>query len=84
MAAVRPSATTAQVTWDPPSPLGHTTGYTVFYSEILSGFNPSVTNVSGGSTDNVTLTGLFPNIEYNISIVATSLHLPSTSLSVCE
>ena len=39
-------------------------------------------DVSGGSTDNYTLTGLQNGDTYTISIVATSQHLPSESVTL--
>ena len=62
--AVQEGPTSIQVSWNPPSPLGDTTGYIIYYSGGSSG---SV-NVSGGSTDNYLLTGLQNGDSYNISI----------------
>ena len=71
--AVQEGPTGIQVSWTPPTPLGDTTGYRIYYSGGSSG---SV-NVSGGSTDNHLLTGLQNRASYTISIVGTSEHLPS-------
>ena len=71
--AVQEGPTSIQVSWSPPTPLGDTTGYRIYYSGGSSG---SV-NVSDGSTDNYLLTGLQNGDIYTISIVATSQHLPS-------
>ena len=62
--------TAIELSWTPPTPLGDTTGYRIYYSGGSSG---SV-NVSGGSTDNHTLTGLLNGANYTISIVGTSDH----------
>ena len=74
--AVQEGLTSIQVSWSPPTPLGDTTGYRIYYSGGSSG---SVI-VSGGSTDNYLLTGLQNGESYTISIVATSQHLPSESV----
>ena len=70
---VQKSPNEIRVSWTPPTPLGDTTGYRIYYSGGSSG---SV-DVSGGSTDNHTLTGLQNGASYTISIVGTSEHLPS-------
>ena len=68
--AVQEGLTSIRVSWSPPTPLGDTAGYRIYYSGGSSG---SV-NVSDGSTDNYTLTNLVMETSYNISIVATSQH----------
>ena len=65
------------LTWTPPSPLGDTTGYRISFTGGSSG---SV-NVSGGSTDNFTLTRFNSDEMYNISIVGTSEHFFSESVA---
>ena len=75
--AVQEGPTGILVSWTPPTPLGDTTGYRIYYSGGSSG---SV-NVSGGSTDNHPLTGLQNEASYTISIVAVSDHLPSEALT---
>ena len=72
------SPTSIRVTWTPPTPLGDTTGYIIYYNstDIID----NVT-VSGGSTDEYTLLNLEREAEYTISIVAVSEHLPSESLT---
>ena len=70
LTAVQEGPTGIRVSWTPPTPLGDTTGYRIYYSGGSSG---SV-NVGGGSTDNHLLTGLLSGTSYNISIVATSNH----------
>ena len=76
--AVQEGLTSVQVSWSPPSPLEDTTGYRISYSGGSSG---SV-DVSDGSTSTHTLTGLLNGASYTISIVGTSLHLPSGSIQV--
>ena len=71
--AVQEGLTSIRVSWSPPSPLGDTNGYRIYYS----GRN---VDVSGGSTDDYLLTGLQNGESYTISIVATSQHLPSESI----
>ena len=84
--AVQEDPTSIQVSWTPPTPLGDTTGYRIYYS---GGSNGSV-DISGGSTDNHVLTGLRNGASYNISIMGTSNHLPSSqelyprSIPLCE
>ena len=76
--AVQEGLTNVRVSWSPPSPLGDTTGYRISYSGGSSG---SV-DVSDGSTDNYLLTGLVNGASYTISIVVTSLYLPSELVEV--
>ena len=71
-------STSIHLTWTPPSPLGDTTGYRISYT-TGGGVSDSV-YVSGGSTDNYTLTGLSSGEVYNISIVGTSEHFFSESV----
>ena len=77
--AVQEGPTSIRVSWSPPTLLGDTTGYRIYYSDSDS--SDSV-DVSGGSTDNYTLTGLQNGDSYTISIVATSQHLPSESVTL--
>jgi len=71
--AVQEGPNSIRVSWTPPTPLGDTTGYRIYYSGGSSG---SV-NVSGGFTNNHLLSGLHNVASYNISIVGISEHLPS-------
>ena len=71
--AVQEGPTGIRVSWAPPTPLGDTTGYKIYYSGGSSG---SV-DVSGGSTGNHLLTDLQDGASYTISIMGTSGHLPS-------
>ena len=74
--AVQTHLTSVELTWSPPTPLGDTTGYRIYYSGGSSG---SV-NVSGDSTDNYLLTGLQNGDSYSISLMATSQHFFSDAL----
>ena len=82
--AVQEGLISIRVSWTPPTPLGDTTGYRIYYSGGSSG---SV-NVSGGSIDNYTLTGLQNGESYNISIVTlattSSQLLPSDTVTVAN
>ena len=78
--AVQEGPTSIRVSWNPSSPLGDTTGYTIYYSGGSSG---SV-NVSGGSTDNYLLTGHQNGDSYNISIASISQHFTSTAAIVLD
>ena len=82
--AVQEGLTSVRVSWSPPTPLGDTTGYRIYYS----GNNSGHVNVTDGSTDNVLLPGLQNGSIYTISIVATSLHFSSTAINqeviLCE
>jgi len=73
---VQVSSTSIQVSWTPPTPLGDTTGYRIYYS----GGSIGSVDVSGGSTENQLLTGLQNGASYAISIVGTSQHLPSNHI----
>ena len=77
---VQEGPTSIRVSWSPPTPLGDTTGYRIYYSGGSSG---SV-NVSGGSTDNYLLTGLQNGESYNISIVTVSQHFTSHAAIVLD
>ena len=70
--AVQEGPTSIRVSWSPPSPLGDTTGYRIYYN---SDSDSGSEDVSGGSTNNYLLTGLQNRVNYTISIVGTSLHL---------
>ena len=71
MTAVQTGPTSIRVTWTPPTPLGDTTGYIIYFTDEDDSDSGNVT-VSGGSTDMATLTGLQNGDTYTISIVATS------------
>ena len=76
--AVQEGLTSIRVSWSPPTPLGDTTGYKIYYSGGSSGSE----DVSDGSTDNYLLTGLRNGESYTISIVAISRHFSSESVEV--
>ena len=76
MFEVQSDGTSVLLTWTPPDPLGDTTGYTISYTGGSSG---SV-DVSGGSTNSYTLTGLIRGEMYDISIVGNSEHISSESV----
>ena len=69
--AFQEGPTGIQVSWTPPTPLGDTTGYRIYYS---GGSNDTI-DVNGGSTDNHLLTDLQNGVSYTISIVGISEHL---------
>ena len=72
------SPTSIRVTWTPPTPLGDTTGYIIYYTS--KDITDSV-DVSGGFTDEYTLMNLEREADYTISIVAVSEHLPIEPLT---
>ena len=77
--AVQEGPTSIQVSWSPPTPLGDTNGYMIYYSGGSSGSRSE--DFTGGSTNSKTLTNLQNGESYTIlSIVATSEHLPSESI----
>ena len=76
--AIQEGLTSIRVSWSPPTPLGDTTGYRIYYSGGSSG---SV-DVSDGFIDNSLLTGLQNGESYTIMIVGTSQHLPSERVAV--
>ena len=76
LTAVLEGPTGIRVSWTPPTPLGDTTGYRIYYSGGSSGSE----DVSGGSTHNHLLTSLKNGANYDISIVATSDHLNSDTV----
>ena len=71
LTAVQEGLTGIRVFWTPPTPLGNTTGYRIYYSGGSSG---SV-NFSDGSTDNYLVGSLQNGANYTIRIVGTSIHL---------
>ena len=76
--AVQEGLTSIRVSWSPPTPLGDTTGYRIYY--IYSGGSSGSEDVSDGSTYNYLLTGLQNGASYNIYIVASSQHLFSVDM----
>ena len=75
---VQSDGTSVLLTWTPPDLLGDTTGYTISYTGGSSGSE----TVSGGDTNNYTLTGLMRGEMYYISIVGTSEHISSGSVEL--
>ena len=76
--AAQEGLTSIRVSWSPPTPLGDTSGYRIYYRD---GDSSSYVRVSGGSRGNYLLTGLQNGDIYTLSIVATSQHLPSESVT---
>ena len=70
LTAIQENSTFIRISWTPPTPLGNTTGYIIYYSGKING---SV-NVSDGATNSHLLTGLQNGTSYTISIVGTSTH----------
>ena len=83
--AVQKDLTSIRISWSPPTPLGYTTGYRIYYSD---GNVSDIVDVSGGSTNNYLLTDLLTAATYTISIVGTFQHLPServeTMITLCK
>ncbi|CAI8044771.1 Neogenin [Geodia barretti] len=77
MFEVQSDGTSVLLTWTPPDPLGDTTGYTISYTR---GGSSGSETVSGGDTNNYTLTGLIRGEMYDISIVGTSEHISGESV----
>ena len=73
--AVQTGPTSIRVTWSPSS---DATGYRIDYDS--SGGDSGNVTISGGSTDEYTLTGLQNGDTYNISIVAISDHFSSSDI----
>ena len=75
LTAVQTGPTSINVSWTPPTPLGNTTGYIIYYT------NDDSVDIDDSSTVAHTLTGLQNGYTYTISIVATSSSdLPSESV----
>ena len=72
LTVVQEGLTHIRISWTPPTPLGDTTRYKIYYSGGSSGSE----DVSGGSTHNQLLTGLSNGATFIISIVGTSDNLP--------
>ena len=74
---VQDDFTSILLMWLPPSPLGDTTGYRIFYNAV------------GGSSDSVDISdntsnymsGLEKGMEYNISIIGMSAHFFSMNVA---
>ena len=68
--AVQDGPTSIRVSWTPPSPLGDTSGYRIYYTRA-GGSSDSV-DVDGGNTNSRTLMGLTNGETYNISVAGRS------------
>ena len=80
--AVQDGPTSIRVSWTPPSPLGDTSGYRIYYTRA-GGSSDSV-DVDDGNTNTHTLMGLTNGETYTISIAGTlssSGGLPSPPVS---
>ena len=75
------TGTSFRLTWTPPSPLGDTTGYTVLYSATGSSSSGGSVEISGGSSDSLALTGLTSGVNYTVSLIARSQHIPSAAVT---
>ena len=73
---------TLHVTWTPTSPLGHATGYRIYYDGDDG--SSGTLDVIGGSSRNQTLRGLSSSVSYTLSIVTLSFHLPSAVVQYQE
>ena len=78
--AVRDGPTSIIVSWTPPSPLGDTSGYRIYYT--AAGGSSGSVDVGGGNTNSRTLMGLTNGETYTISVAGTSPSvLPSPPVS---
>ena len=70
--AVQDGPTSIRVSWTPPSPLGDTSGYRIYYTR--AGGSSDSEDVDGGNTNSrtLTVTGLTNGETYTISIAGTS------------
>ena len=66
------NSSSIEVRWMPPTPADSITGYIIYYSGD-DGSNEAV-HVAGGSTNSHILKELSPNINYMISVAATTQH----------
>ena len=71
LTGIQENATNIKLFWSPPSPLGATTGYRIYYNDSYSSYS---VYVSGGTTNNYLLPDLQNGDCYSISILATSEH----------
>ena len=67
--AVQDGPTSIRVSWTPPSPLGDTSGYRIYYT---GGGSSDSVDVDGGNTNSRTLMGLTNGETYTISVAGTS------------
>ena len=71
----QPIPNTLHVIWTPPSPLGHATGYRIYYNGDDG--SSGTLDVSGSMSHSQVLRGLSSGVSYTLSVVALSVHLPS-------
>ena len=71
----QPIPNTLHVSWTPPSPLGHATGYRIYYNGDDG--SSGTLDVSGSMSHSQVLRGLSSGVSYTLSVVALSVHLPS-------
>ena len=67
------------VSWTPPTPLNHTSGYRVYYKPSDSTSWQNIT-INDASITTVNVTGLTSGIYYNVSIASLSEHFPSETI----
>ena len=80
LTAVQAGPTSIDVSWTPPTSLGDTTGYIIYYT---NDDNTDSVVIDGGLNNEYTLTNLQNGDTYTISIVATSSSdLPSESVDM--
>ena len=82
MTAVQDGPTSIRVSWTPPSPLGDTFGYRIYYTR--AGGSSDSEGVDGGNTNSRTLMSLTNGETYTISVSGTSSSsgvLPSPPVS---
>ena len=85
LALVQEGPTSVRVSWSPPSPLGNTTGYRISYSGgSINSSTSGIEDISDDSTDTHTLTDLQNGDSYTISIVGTSQHFYSNSVTTSD
>ena len=70
------------MSWSPPTPLEDVTGYVIYYSG--SDGSGGCVNVSNGKTNSYLFSGVQTGVNYSVSIVALSQHLPSKVVSATE
>ena len=79
--AVQDGPTSIRVSWTPPSPLGDTSGYRIYYTG--AGGSSGSVDVDGGNTNSRTLMSLTNGEIYTISVAgrSSSTVLPSPPVS---
>ena len=80
--AVQDGPTSIRVSWTPPSPLGDTSGYRIYYT--IAGGSSDSEDIDGGNTNRRTLMSLTNGETYTISVAgrsSSSTVLPSPPVS---